>query len=85
MPKTAMIRARTEPKLKTQVEEIFHSLGLNQTEAINMFYHQVLLNRGLPFEVKLPTVETVKAIASARADEGETFDSTGDLFDSLGI
>ena len=85
MAKTAMIRARTEPTLKHQVEEIFHSLGLNQTEAINMFYHQVVLNRGLPFDVKLPNEETAKAIESARLGEGEVFDSADDLFDDLGI
>jgi DNA-damage-inducible protein J len=85
MSKTAMIRARTEPELKTQAEEIFHSLGLNQTEAINIFYHQVVLNKGLPFEVKLPNKETAKAIESARLGEGEVFDSLDDAFDDLGI
>ncbi|MGH2574156.1 MAG: type II toxin-antitoxin system RelB/DinJ family antitoxin, partial [Ignavibacteria bacterium] len=43
MAKTAMIRARTEPKLKKEVESIFNKLGLNSTEAINLFYKQVRL------------------------------------------
>lgn len=85
MPRTAMIRARTEPKLKSQVEEIFSSLGLNQTEAINIFYHQVLLKKGLPFDVTLPNETTIKAIEAARAGKSESFDSADDLFDSLGI
>ncbi len=85
MAKTAMIRARTEPELKEQVEEIFQSLGLNQTEAINMFYHQVVLNRGLPFDIKLPNKETADAIEAARNKEGEVYASTDDLFEDLGI
>ncbi len=85
MAKTAMIRARTEPELKEQVEEIFQSLGLNQTEAINMFYHQVVLNRGLPFDIKLPNEETAKAIEAARNKEGVVLANAEDLFEDLGI
>ena len=73
MTKTAMIRARTEAEFKQQVEEILQSLVLNQTEAINMFYHQVVLHRELPFDVKLPNKETTEAIESARKKEGEVF------------
>ncbi len=55
MTKTAMIRARTSPELKTEVESIFQELGLSTSEAINLFYSQVKLNKGLPFEVKIPS------------------------------
>lgn len=54
MPKSAMIRARIEPELKEKVEKLFTQLGLNSTEAINLFYHQVALQKGLPFEIILP-------------------------------
>ena len=50
-----MIRARTSPELKTEVESIFQELGLSTSEAINLFYSQVKLNKGLPFEVKIPS------------------------------
>lgn len=54
MSKTATIRARVEPSLKDRVEKIFEKLGLNTTQAINLFYKQVELNNGLPFDLKIP-------------------------------
>ena len=80
-----MIRARTEPNLKDRVEKIFRSLGLTQTEAINIFYKQVALHNGLPFEVKIPNKETVEAIEAARNGEGQVFDSLEAVYDDLGI
>ena len=38
MAKTEMIRARVEPELKYQAEEVFSGLGLSPTEAITLFY-----------------------------------------------
>lgn len=67
MSKTAMIRARTDSQLKEKVEEIFDKLGINATSAINLFYHQVLLSHGLPFEVKLPNPTTRKAMKHAKS------------------
>ncbi|MBU0693869.1 MAG: type II toxin-antitoxin system RelB/DinJ family antitoxin [Candidatus Omnitrophica bacterium] len=70
MAKTEMIRARTEPGLKNEVERIFHLLGLSCTEAINLFFHQVKLRKGLPFEVKIPNKTTLKAIEDVREYRG---------------
>ena len=58
MAKTAMIRARTEPSLKEEVENILEKLGMSSTEAINMFYRQVKLRKGLPFDVRIPNKVT---------------------------
>jgi len=66
MSKTAMIRARTDAHLKEKVERIFEELGMNTTDAINIFYRQVLLTHGLPFDVKIPNSETRKAMKDAR-------------------
>ncbi len=65
MPKTAMIRARIEPKLKDDVEYIFKKLGIATTEAISLFYNQIKLRRGIPFEINVPNETTRKAIKSA--------------------
>jgi len=62
MSKTAMIRARTELKLKSKVERIFEALGLTASQAINLFYHRVELENGLPFDLKIPNPATVHAI-----------------------
>ena len=53
MTKTAMIRARTSPELKTEVQSILQELGLSTSEAINLFYSRVRLNKGLAFDVKI--------------------------------
>ncbi len=66
-PKTAMIRARTEPALKAEAEATLQSLGLSPSTAINLFYRQIVEHRGLPFEVKLPNVTTREAMRDAES------------------
>ena len=53
--KSANLYARIEPDVKEQAESILSTLGIPASNAINMFYKQIILNRGLPFEVKIPT------------------------------
>ena len=65
MAKTATIRARIEPQLKVQAEELFSQLGLSVTQAITLFYRQVTLQKGLPFAVKIPNSETLQALRQA--------------------
>ena len=72
MAKTEMIRARVEPELKSQAEEVFSELGLSATEAITLFYTQITLHRGLPFAVKIPNAETIEALQQASTGEGLT-------------
>ena len=65
MRKSAFIRARVEPELKEEVIDILQTLGLSLTEAITLFFKMIKLNRGLPFEVKIPNEETLAAIEDA--------------------
>ena len=53
MTKTANLYARIEPNLKTEAEGILGDLGIPVSNAINIFYRQIVIHRGLPFEVKL--------------------------------
>ena len=69
MAKTAMIRARLEPDLKRDAETVFSTLGLSPTEAITLFYKQVTLHHGLPFEVRIPNAETREALEQAGRKE----------------
>lgn len=61
-----MIRTRVEPELKKDAEDVLAEVGLSPTEAIRLFYRQVSLHRGLPFEVRVPNEATRAAIAEAR-------------------
>ena len=53
--KSANLYARIEPDVKEQAEGILSALGIPASNAINMFYKQIILQRGLPFEVKIPS------------------------------
>lgn len=52
--KSANLYARIEPDLKEQAEQILSALGIPASNAITMFYQQIVLQGGLPFEVKNP-------------------------------
>ncbi|MFA5842762.1 MAG: type II toxin-antitoxin system RelB/DinJ family antitoxin [Candidatus Gracilibacteria bacterium] len=51
--KSAMIRARIEPKAKNDAECILRHLGLNPTDAISIFYRQIVIKKGIPFSLDL--------------------------------
>lgn len=54
MNKTANLYARIEPDVKEQAESVLETLGISVSSAINMFYKQIILQQGIPFDVKLP-------------------------------
>lgn len=54
MAKSANLYARIEPEVKEQAESILSALGIPASNAINMFYKQIIMRRGLPFDVKIP-------------------------------
>ena len=82
--RNATIRARTEGWLKGEVEGIFKELGMTSTEAINLFYNQVRLQRGLPFNVLIPNKETEQVLRDT--DEGKNlvrYKTLKDMFEDL--
>jgi DNA-damage-inducible protein J len=86
MTKSAMIRARVDPKLKEDAENIFESLGLTATQAITLFYQQVKWRRGLPFSVRMPNETTRRTFEETDASEEIIrAQDAKDLFDKLGI
>ncbi len=86
MSKTAMVRARLEPEFKDRVESVFHRLGLSATQAITMFYRQVELRDGIPFDVVVPTVTTKRTFESSEAGRDLVVcEDADDMFRKLGI
>ena len=59
MAKSANLYARIEPDIKEQAEAILSALGIPASNAITMFYKQIILQRGLPFEVRLPDTKPI--------------------------
>lgn len=66
--KSANLYARIEPEVKEQAESILSALGIPASNAINMFYKQIILNRGLPFEVKIPSSRPVSVAGMTQAE-----------------
>ena len=54
MARTANVFARVEPEIKEQAEQVLDQLGIPMSHAVGMFLRQVVMQRGIPFEMKLP-------------------------------
>ena len=63
--KAAIINTRIESSLKAQAETILNKIGLSSSEAIRLFYNQICLQKGLPFDLKIPNATTLKAMQDA--------------------
>ena len=86
MSKTSTVRARVEPNLKEHAESIFQRLGLNSTQAITLFYKQVELRDGLPFDVAIPCACTKRTFESTDAERDLIVcEDADDMCDKLGI
>lgn len=59
MSKSANLNIRMKPEIKDEAEKILNSLGIPPSNAVDMFYRQIILNKGLPFNVKLPDVKLI--------------------------
>ncbi len=88
MVKSDTIHMRIEPEIKKRADTILNCLGLTTAEAINIFLNQVILNGGLPFDVKIPIPNeiTKQAIYEAENDINlHKFKNAEDMFKELGI
>lgn len=54
MSNSNALYVRMDAQLKDSAEDILKGLGISASSAVQMFYRQIILQRGLPFEVKLP-------------------------------
>lgn len=68
--RSANVNVRVEPDIKKQAEEILDKLGISASAFINMTYRQVIMKRGIPFSVELPTeIKTLDAMTDDEFDE----------------
>jgi DNA-damage-inducible protein J len=81
--KSAEIRSRIEPDLKEGATRVLADCGLNISDAIRLFLRQVVVNNGLPFEVKVPNAATRAAMEEAISGSLPCFNSANELFDDL--
>ena len=66
------VQFRTDPAVKQQSADLFQTLGITMSDAINMFLRQAILHGGLPFDVRVPqyNAATRAAIEDARQSKG---------------
>lgn len=88
---TTNLNIRTDKEIKEKAEKIYSSLGLNMTTAINMFLRASIRESGIPFDLKLNTLndETIKAIEEgrmiARDENVKSYDNMDDLRKALEV
>lgn len=80
--KTETINIRIDKKQKNLLEKILHEIGLTPSEATRIFYSNVILNEGIPFDVKIPNKATLQSLEESRTGAGKRFKKKEDLFES---
>ena len=63
------INTRIDSETKDKAVEVFHKLGITTSQAISAFFRQVILNNGIPFELKIPNKTTVDTFN--KTDKGQ--------------
>lgn len=58
----ARISSRIDPTLKKKANAVLKRLGIKQSQAITMFYSQIVENKGLPFDVRVPNADSIAAL-----------------------
>lgn len=77
------VRARIDSHTKARAADALEAMGLSVSDAIRLLMLRVADERRLPFDVKVPTATTRKAIAELEAGKGERFDTVDDLMADL--
>jgi len=87
LAKTTNINIRTEPEVKHKIENLFSQFGITVSDAVNIFFHQSLMQGGLPFQMQVPqyNAETLAAIDDVNNNRNlsPAFDTMEDLMGSL--
>ncbi len=86
MTKSATVTVRLDPKVKEAAQAVFDQLGLTTTQAVSLFFGQVSIQKGLPFELKIPNAETLRALDDLEVRRNlKTFEDAGDALKYLGL
>lgn len=85
MPKTETITTRLDSRLKAEAEAVLEKLGLSPSDAIRLFFSQVAILERLPFDVKTPNAETLRAMKELDEGEGVSCPNAAAMFEDLGL
>ena len=68
MANTSAVYARIDTNLKDNAESLLSQLGISPSSAIQMLYSQIVLKKGMPFELKLPSSKPLAVGAMTREE-----------------
>ena len=89
MAKTSVINIRIEAETKKQIENLFSNFGISVSDAVNIFFHQSLIQGGLPFQMQLskPNADTIAAIndVNNNLNMSRTFENVDELMKDLNV
>lgn len=84
MNSEANIQTRIDGRIKNKAGKILARLGLNHSQAINIFYRQIILRNGIPFSLELPNKTTLDAVAELESEKSiKSYKHTKELFEEL--
>jgi DNA-damage-inducible protein J len=84
MAKTGYFNARIDESLKARAEKVFAAIGINPSTAVTMFFRQVVMRQGLPFEARIPNAKTRAALKEIETGGGDVVESsTVEAFDEI--
>jgi DNA-damage-inducible protein J len=85
MTADAVVRARIDAETKEKATAALEAMGLSVSDAIRLLMLRIADEQRLPFDVKVPTAATAKAMKELKEGKGKRFDSADALFKDLGI
>lgn len=86
MGKLAQIHTRIDEETKTRAESILKICGLSPSEAIRIFFRKIILEKGMPFDIRIPNEVTLKTHELAKeGKELHKFGNLEEMFEALEI
>lgn len=85
----SVINVNVPTEVKEEASNLFNSLGLNMSTAINIFLKKSIYEKGIPFDVSLkPTKELSEAIEELKyieshLDEYKKYNDVDKMFDEI--
>lgn len=81
MAKDEKINVRVDSDLKKDVEYVLKTLGMNVSDAVNIYFRMITLKRGLPFEVTIPNDVTIAAMQDALNGVGDSYQNEQEMLE----
>lgn len=84
--RTTQLNVRVDPEIKNKASMILKTIGMNTSEAINIFLRRIIMEHGIPFDMRIPNEETIQAMEDIEHNLNLTrCDSVEDMWEKIGV